>query len=293
MKRVIKSVSSDIAGTICDLGVNAPKLAMMKAFSQYNIPITKYQASIHMELRKYEHINSILEIPSVKGTFEVRNGRSVDKSDREVLYNNFHGIQKTILQDYCELFPGVANTIHLLKVSGISFGLTSGYSRDLIDIVLQELRKQDVDISFTVGSDEVKNCRPHGAQIYRCLDEFGTYSHENINIGDTEYDVEAGLNAGCWSVIVTDTGNMIQDESNDTKHEKSMGKEFVRDMFINGTNAHYIIDNFNGILSVIDHINDRMSRGEDPGCFRKQYVLFDDKKIVEKNNWFSRNQFLL
>ena len=58
MKRVIKSVSSDIAGTICDLGVNAPKLAMMKAFSQYNIPITKYQASIHMELRKYEHINS-------------------------------------------------------------------------------------------------------------------------------------------------------------------------------------------------------------------------------------------
>ena len=292
MKKLIRSISSDIAGTICDPGVNAPKIAMMTAFNQYNIPITKEQASIHSGLRKYEHINSILEIPSVKGAFEVRHGRKIEDSDREVLYNNFYGIQKNILPEFCELFYGVRDTFDILRNSGISYGLTSGYSRYLIDIVLQEFRKQGVNIEFSVGSDEVKHCRPHGAQIYKCLDEFGTQSYENVNIGDTEYDVEAGLNAGCWSLIVTDTGNMIDENIDESLHNRLMGYNFVRDLIVNQSKAHYIVDNFNAIIDVIEHINYRMDNGDLPGNSQKQYVLFDNT-ISEKNNWFNRNQFLL
>ncbi|NQX37369.1 phosphonatase-like hydrolase [Pedobacter steynii] len=102
--------------------------------------------------------------------------------------------------------PNVENTFVQLKKLGIKIGLDTGFSRDIADIILSRLKWEDT-VDFMVASDEVPNGRPYPDMIKKIMAELNiTDPMEVAKVGDTEVDVNEGLNSGCKYTIGITTG---------------------------------------------------------------------------------------
>jgi phosphonoacetaldehyde hydrolase len=88
-----------------------------------------------------------------------------------------------------------------------------------------------------------------------------------VKIGDTISDVEAGLNAGMWTVGLTQSGNELgisEQEASQLSARELMAKtDLIADRY-RDAGAHYVAAGIWEVLPVIDHINDRLARGEKP-----------------------------
>lgn len=102
--------------------------------------------------------------------------------------------------------PNVENTFVQLKKMGIKIGLDTGFSRDIADIIISRLKWEDT-VDYMVASDEVPNGRPYPDMIKRIMAELKiTDPMEVAKVGDTEVDVNEGLNSGCKYTIGITTG---------------------------------------------------------------------------------------
>jgi phosphonoacetaldehyde hydrolase len=91
-----------------------------------------------------------------------------------------------------------------------------------------------------------------------------------IKIGDTLVDVQAGRNAGMWSIGVSGTGNLLglnlEDEMKISEWERHSLLHKINNLLL-GNGAHYAIGYLTELPAVIEEINDRLSRGEKPEVF--------------------------
>ena len=102
--------------------------------------------------------------------------------------------------------PNVENTFVQLKRMGIKIGLDTGFSRDIADIIISRLKWEDT-VDYMVASDEVPNGRPYPDMIKKIMAELNiTDPMEVAKVGDTEVDVNEGLNSGCKYTIGITTG---------------------------------------------------------------------------------------
>ena len=77
-----------------------------------------------------------------------------------------------------------------------------------------------------------------------------------------------GLNAGCWSVGVARYSNYMNIntlEEEATLSEKEIQRRLAKTRdILSKAGAHYVIDNLRDIEPVIDDVNARLARGEQP-----------------------------
>jgi len=104
--------------------------------------------------------------------------------------------------------------------------------------------------------------------IFRSLEELDVYPPEAaVKIGDTLPDVEAGLNAGVWTVGVTRTGNMLGlcEEEADALPAEELGSRLAsaREAF-HKAGTHYVVESIADILPVIEAIHGRLASNERP-----------------------------
>jgi phosphonoacetaldehyde hydrolase len=119
-----------------------------------------------------------------------------------------------------------------------------------------------------VCPSDVPAGRPFPWMMYRNLIELGVYPIEAVvKVGDTLPDIEEGLNAGCWTVVVTKTGNELgltetevseMDNTELTKKLASIEEKFWK------AGAHYVIESVAALPPVIEEIQNRLRRGERP-----------------------------
>jgi phosphonoacetaldehyde hydrolase len=120
----------------------------------------------------------------------------------------------------------------------------------------------------TVCPDECPAGRPYPWMIYQNAMQLGVYPIQAIvKVGDTPVDIEEGLNAGAWTVGLTQTGNLMglsQKEVNALKpdHKRSLNERIARQFAQAG--AHWVIDGIWDLPSAIDIIEDRLFHGEQP-----------------------------
>jgi len=100
-----------------------------------------------------------------------------------------------------ELFPGAAETLHLLKESGFLLAVATGKGRAGLDKVLVQTSLEDV-FSATRCSDETQS-KPHPQMVLEILDELDTEPRQALMVGDTEYDLLMANNAGVIPVAVS------------------------------------------------------------------------------------------
>ena len=88
-----------------------------------------------------------------------------------------------------------------------------------------------------------------------------------IKVDDTTVGIEAGRNAGTWTVGVSKSGNLVglsQDEmAKLTTSEVNARIEATTEKLMTA-GAHYAIESVAEITSVIEDVEERISQGEQP-----------------------------
>ena len=89
-----------------------------------------------------------------------------------------------------------------------------------------------------------------------------------FQIDDCVSGITEALGAGCWAVGVARYGNYMDIDS--FEHEASLTAEDIqrrlqkaREILAEG-GAHYVIDSVADLPEVVEHINQRLARGDKP-----------------------------
>lgn len=108
--------------------------------------------------------------------------------------------------------PNVEETFAALRAEGVKIALNTGFSRDIADVIIGRLGWKN-KIDCLVASDEVPFGRPHPDMIRKIMGKLGVESPARVvKVGDTEVDINEGINAGCKYVIAVTTGAFMRAE---------------------------------------------------------------------------------
>lgn len=100
-----------------------------------------------------------------------------------------------------QLFPGVEETLHLLKDEGFRLAVATGKGRRGLDKVLRETGLGEL-FDTTRCADETRS-KPHPLMLEQIMTELGSAPAQTLMVGDTEYDMEMARNAQAHPVAVS------------------------------------------------------------------------------------------
>ena len=258
----LKAVVLDWAGTTIDFGSVAPARTMQRLFSSRGIELSEQETRRHMGLPKKEHIRGILSMPRIREAWTRECGSAPSDAAVDQMYAAFIPLQFSCLMDYSAVIPGVADAVVSLRARGLKIGSTTGYTREMIDMLLEPAAREGYapDCSLTPG--EVGGGRPHPFMMFECAVRLGVYPMAAIaKVGDTPADIQEGLNAGSWSIGVARTGNAIglmQAEFGSLPPSEKEERLIRARRELREAGAHYVIDNFAQLGPVLDEIDARL-----------------------------------
>ena len=199
----IECVIMDWAGTAVDYGCFAPVAAFVESFKAIGAPVSAAETRAHMGLTKIEEVRALFAIDLVGADFRAKYGREWGEEDVQACYKMFQDELFRTLEDYSRPIPGVVDTISMLRSQGIKVGSTTGYTRQMMDVVIPAAAKHGYVIDNCVTSDNLPGGRPKPYMIYQNMCELDIASPRSVvKVGDTISDIKEGVNAGAWSVGV-------------------------------------------------------------------------------------------
>lgn len=127
---------------------------------------------------------------------------------------------------------GCVETLTFLKESGIPAVLTTGFYRDVVDIIWNKMSAwvPEGSIQAIVASDEVAQGRPAPDLIFRAMAIVGVDDpKEVVHIGDTPADLKAGYRAGCGYNLAVINGTHTTEQLSPYPHDHLLGHlgEFI------------------------------------------------------------------
>jgi phosphonoacetaldehyde hydrolase len=260
----------DWSGTTADAYVIAPAVVFAEVFANQGVEISMTEARGPMGLRKDLHIKALTEEPVIRERWKAVHGRYPDQSDVDKMFVDFVPAQVTCLPKYTGLLPGVAEVTQRLQQRGLKLGVSTGFLRPMVDVLLRDAIKQGFTPDATVAGDEVEQgARPRPFMVYRNLDLMDAWPIESVvKVDDTVGGVGEGLNAGCWAVGVSLYSNYMN--INHLDEVAALGDNEIqrrlaatRDI-LERAGAHYVIDSIADIEPVIEDIEARLAAGEKP-----------------------------
>ena len=204
----IRLVIFDMAGTTVDHGCMAPVSAIIEALSERGISISAAQARGPMGVHKRDHIRALLQLSDVTQGWRDCHGRDWTEEDVQQIYESLLPRQTDVALRHADAIPGSIDCVNQLRERGIAVAATTGYPRSVAQPILDKLDQQGLRFDHTFCADEVPAGRPAPWMILRNMEATGIYPPSSVvKVGDTVPDVEAGRNAGTWSVGVSETGS--------------------------------------------------------------------------------------
>ena len=264
----LQAVILDWAGTTVDHGSLAPVRVLQKIFADRGIEISEDEARRDMGVLKKDHIRALLHAPRIAEAWRMRYRQIPEERDVETLFADFIPQQMQCLLEFSPVISGVTETVRRLRSRGLKIGSTTGYTRPMLDILLPHAASQGYAPDCALCPDDVGAGRPFPWMIYENAVRMKVFPLEAIvKIGDTVSDIEEGLNAGTWTVGVTQTGNMIGLteglwQALPEAERTARLQDATRIMREAG--VHYVIETLAGIDPVLDQIEARLQIGERP-----------------------------
>lgn len=262
------AVVLDWAGTIADYGSRAPAMVFVEVFRREGVKITVEEAREPMGRDKREHIERITVMPRVAEAWVKRHGRACSAHDVDRMYDAFVPLQIKALGSHSTLIPGAADAAARWRERGLAIGSSTGYTRQLMEVVLPEARRQGFEPDAVVCADDVPGGRPHPWMMFENARRLNRYPMSAfVKVDDTLAGIEAGLNAGAWTVGVTMTGNEIGLSESEVKalptHELE-SRLAAADKRMRQAGAHYTVQSIANLDEVLDDIESRLRRGDRP-----------------------------
>ncbi len=266
----VKGLVLDWSGTLADAYVIAPAVVFVEVFKKQGVEISMAEARGPMGLRKDLHIKALTEVPEIRARWTAIKGSAPTAADVAAMFADFVPMQLDCLRQYTTLLPGVAEVCRSMQADGLKIGVSTGFTRVMVDILLEDAIKQGVTPDATVAGDEVVNgARPKPFMVYRNLDLMDVHPIQSVvKVDDTISGVGEGLEAGCWAVGVSRYSNYMDIDTMEEAGaipaaEIERRNAATREILLK-TGAHYVIDSIVDLPAVIDDINARLARGEQP-----------------------------
>jgi phosphonoacetaldehyde hydrolase len=264
----LRALVLDWAGTTIDYGSRAPAAVFVEVFAQRGVEISVEEAREPMGRAKRDHICAIAEMDRVAARWKEVHGRPVNPGDIDALYADFLPRQLRCIERYSEMIPGVVETIEECRKRGLKIGSSTGYTREIMEIVMARAKDQGFAPDAMLCASDIAEGRPAPWLIFENARRLHVFPMAAIvKIDDTIAGIEAGLNAGTWTIGVAKTGNEVgltEAELNDrpaAERESLIERARAR---LHHARAHYVVDGVSGILPVLDEIDQRLAGGETP-----------------------------
>jgi phosphonoacetaldehyde hydrolase len=211
MRSQLKAVILDWAGVTVDYGSRAPTAVFIETFRRRGIEITAAEARGPMGLAKRDHIAAIAKLPRVAAQWRARQGQDPTDLDVQAIYEDSLPLQKEELAGGgSEVIPGVPEAIDRLRQLGLKIGSTTGYTRELMNVVAPIAARGGYSPDVIVCSNEVRAGRPAPWMNIRAAQLLGIdVMNSIVVVDDTPVGVQAGRNADAWTVAVSQTGNEL------------------------------------------------------------------------------------
>ncbi len=264
----LKAVVLDWAGTTVDHGCMAPAATFVQAFADAGVPITVAEARAPMGMPKWQHIQAIIRSERVAARWEAVHGRVPGDEDVDALYKRFLPLQVQTVEQHSALIPGVLETVAALRARGLSIASTTGYPREVMDVVVRTAKEQGYEPDVTICAGDTPAGRPGPFMALEALVKLSISPVQAVvKIGDTVVDIEEGLNGGMWAVGVAVTGNEVgltaeEYASLPVEEQRRLAKLATEVLLDAG--AHYVVDGLSDIMPVLDSIEARLAAGEKP-----------------------------
>lgn len=264
----LQAVILDWAGTTMDFGCMAPAVVFMKVFENAGVPISMEEARIPMGAHKKVHIRQISQLPSVQNRWLLKHGRQANENDIENMFQQFIPLQLACLSEYSALIPGALDTVSQMRKRGLKIGSTTGYTKEMMDILFRDAKNQGYEPDSTVCACEVPAGRPYPFMVLQNMIQLQISPvSAAVKIDDTTPGVEEGLNAGCWTIGLAVSGNEIglslYDWQKLAPEEKTIMRARAYEKHLR-TGAHYVVDSIVDVIPCLDDIERRLARGEQP-----------------------------
>ncbi len=264
----LKLAVLDLAGTVVDFGSRAPAGAFVELFDREGIRISDADARGPMGMHKRDHIAAICALPTVAAQWHAKRGRAVCDTDIQSLYETFIPLQIAVLPDYTAPVPGAVEAVEALRERGMKIGFTTGYSRDMMEIVVEAAARYGLHADTAVCGTDVPAGRPAPWMALECARRTGIYPPSAcINLGDTLVDVASGRNAGMWSIGAAISGNMTGLSHAAWEALPDSDRQNYRqqaDQAMRTAGAHAVIDSVRDLPVLADRINAIMQEGGGP-----------------------------
>lgn len=99
-------------------------------------------------------------------------------------------------------FPGVVETLERLSTQGILMSIASSRSHRTLAKLMDELDLSKY-ITYLIAADDVVEKKPAAESVLKTLSHFNIEAHETLVVGDAEFDILMGRNAGTHTCGVT------------------------------------------------------------------------------------------
>jgi len=264
----LKAVILDWAGTAVDFGSLAPVAALQRVFAENDVPITAAEARQDMGILKKDQIRAICGGERVRGEWRRRHGSEPVERDVERIFAEFLPRQTEILAKFSAPIPGVVDAVEQWRSAGLKIGSSTGYTRALLDVVIEASAAQGYRPDASVTPDEVGGGRPKPFMCYCNAILLGVYPLWHcVKIGDTPSDIAEGLNAGMWTIGVTATGNEIGLPAEDWQalpEAERAARERLAAQKLTDAGAHFTAPSVACCGQILEEVERRIAAGERP-----------------------------
>ncbi|WOK05516.1 HAD hydrolase-like protein [Imperialibacter roseus] len=210
----IQLVVFDLAGTTVQDDQDVQKV-LRKTLQRQGVSITMDEAAKVMGIPKPVALRQLLEyhLPeSIKVTDDMIDElHDAFVSDMVSFYEEDPSVRE---------MAGASDTFKVLKESGISVYVDTGFDRKTTDALIERLGwlKQEL-LDGSITSDEVESGRPHPDMIFKAMKlSKVTEASFVAKVGDTASDLGEGTAAGCGLVIGVTTGAYSREDLEKEPH---------------------------------------------------------------------------
>lgn len=266
--RFLKAVVFDWAGTMIDHGSRAPAIVFQEIFRRRGVQVTPEQAREPMGRAKRDHIAAISAMPAVAKAWQAAFGSACSDSDIDAMYQDFLPLQKDTLKDHSVMIAGAAEAVVWCRHRGLRIGSSTGYTHELMEVVTAAAADQGYIPDCVLCAEDAPVGRPAPFLLFECAKRMNVFPMWHIvKVDDTPVGIEAGRNAGCWTVGITRTGNgvglsaaevdALSSDELKARCEAAAGK-------LRAAGAHFILESVADIAPLLEQIDARLQNGELP-----------------------------
>lgn len=200
----------DWAGTTVDFGSRAPVLALIEAFAALGVTVAEEEARRDMGRAKADHVRAMFEQSRIAQAWQQAHGAAPDPAAVELVMIELQAPMIRLAEETAELIPGAAAATARLREQGVKIASCTGYTREMMQAILPRAAGQGYAPDLVVCAHETPEGRPSPLMVYKACADLGVWPLSRVvKVDDAEVGIAEGRNAGCFTVGVAASGNMV------------------------------------------------------------------------------------